>query len=99
MALTEAALVRAPVFYFRATDGTAPTRQNYGHDIETISLLLRARALLGHCGTPPAFYRRIVDDALRLGEDHSLGGVFNSGMSVPPPTGARSGTGSRRKRC
>lgn len=80
VALTEAALVRAPVFYFRATDGAAPTRQNYGHDIETISLLLRARAQLGLCGDPPAFYRRVVDDALRLGEDKGSGGVFDSGV-------------------
>ena len=80
MTLTEAALVRAPVYYFRTSDGAAPTRQNYGHDIETISLLLRARARLGLCGDPPAFYRRVVDDALRLGEDTRLGGMFTSGV-------------------
>ena len=79
VALTEAALVRAPVFYFRATDGAAPTRQNYGHDIETIHLLMRARALLDRCAEPPAFYGRVVDDALRLGEDPARGGVFDSG--------------------
>lgn len=77
--LTERALVRTPVFCFPVTDGGAPVRQSYGHDLETIHLLLRARALLGQCGHPPAFYGKVVDDTLRLGEDRSLGGIFDSG--------------------
>lgn len=79
VALTERALVRAPAFFFRATDAGAPTRQSYGHDLETIHLLMRARAQLGLCGSPPAFYGRVVDDAWRLGQDAGLGGVFDSG--------------------
>ena len=79
VALTEAALVRAPAFFFRASDTGAPNRQSYGHDLETIHLLMRARARLGQCGSPPTFYGRVVDDALRLGADAGLGGVYESG--------------------
>ena len=85
VALTEAALVRTPVYYFREVDGRPPTRQSYGHDIETIHLLMRARARLGRCGAPPAFYGRVVDDALRVGEDPERGGLFFAGPAGSPP--------------
>ena len=91
VALTERALVRAPAYFFRPTDGGVPARQSYGHDLETIHLLMRGRALLGLCGSPPAFYGKVVDDALRLAEDRGLGGVFESGPAggVPDARGRK----------
>lgn len=79
IALTEGALVQEPAFFFRATDAGTPTRQSYGHDMETVHLLMRARAMLRQCGSAPAFYQRVADDVLRLGEDQDRGGVFESG--------------------
>ena len=86
VALTEAALVRTPVHLFRPYDGQPPVLQSYGHDLETISLLLRARARLGRCGAPPAFYARVADDALRLAEDPVRGGLFFAGAPGAVPS-------------
>lgn len=85
IALTERALVRTPAYFFREKDGGPPSRQSYGHDLETIHLLMRGRALLGRCSGPPAFYDSVVDDALRLAEDRGLGGVFESGPAGGAP--------------
>lgn len=91
MELTERALVRTPAYFFREKDGGAPSRQSYGHDLETIHVLMRGRALLGRCGSPPAFYDRVVDDAFRLAEDRGLGGVYESGPAggVPDTRGKK----------
>ena len=85
VALTEAALQTSPVLFFRATDAPPYLRQGYGHDVEAIHLLLRARARLRRCGVLPDFYRGIVADALRLGEDPALGGMCHSGPPGLPP--------------
>jgi mannobiose 2-epimerase len=85
VALTEGALRRNPAYFFRESDTPPYTRQAYGHDVEALHLLLRARARLGRCGTPPAFYRRVLADALRLGEDAEFGGLFHSGPPGLPP--------------
>ena len=58
VALTEAALERSPVPHFRELDGQPATRQSYGRDVETIHLLLRARARLGRCASPPSLLCR-----------------------------------------
>ena len=84
LALNEAALRRTPAFYFRETDTPPFAHQSYGHDTETIHLLMRARAQLGRCAAPPTFYRRVLDDALRLGEDPLLGGIFAGGAAGQP---------------
>ena len=85
VALTEAARCRTPAFYFRETDTPPFAHQTYGHDTETVHLLMRARAHLGRCGSPPGYYRRVLDDALRVGEDPQLGGIFHGGGAGLPP--------------
>jgi mannobiose 2-epimerase len=85
MALTEGALVRRPAFFFRETDTPPFDHQTYGHDTEAIHLLMRARAQLGRCDPPPGYYRRVLDDALRLGEDAVQGGIRHSGPAGQPP--------------
>jgi mannose/cellobiose epimerase-like protein (N-acyl-D-glucosamine 2-epimerase family) len=74
--LTERGLMTTPCSYFRERDGSRQTNQRFGHDIEAIHMLLQARARLGRCGSPPSFYGRVVDDALRLAEDRGNGGIM-----------------------
>jgi mannose/cellobiose epimerase-like protein (N-acyl-D-glucosamine 2-epimerase family) len=46
--------------------------------------LMRARARLGRCASPPAFYVGVVDAALARGEDPKLGGLYYSGVAGAP---------------
>ena len=55
-------------------------RASYGHDLENVWLLMQAQSALGAEGASlEATWRRLVESALRYGEDSVNGGFFESG--------------------
>jgi hypothetical protein len=70
----------------RSTEPPPPQpRVSYLTDLQIIHQLRRARAALGGTLAPePPSYRRVLDDALRWGEDRPAGGMFEEGNPGEP---------------
>jgi mannose/cellobiose epimerase-like protein (N-acyl-D-glucosamine 2-epimerase family) len=58
-----------------------PSRDSYGHDVETAYLLTEAAAALGMPNDAQTWQeaRRLVDHAMQFGLDHQRGGLYNEG--------------------
>ena len=63
----------------------------YLNDLQIVHQLRRARAALGDAAPalPSLSYHRVLDDALRWGEDHPAGGFFEAGSPGVPASNRR----------
>jgi mannobiose 2-epimerase len=86
--LADRALVEINGHVHTRSEEPPPTtpRVSYLTDLQIIHQLRRARAALGDAAPEPASYpyHRVLDGALRWGEDHPIGGVFEEGNPGEP---------------